>query len=432
MFFQNDKPPYIIINNKTYLIKHISSNFYSHIKLDIKNSIFYYIRNASFKEALQKNELKLPIMNIESNEKIYYCKCNPIYKKNETILYVNDVSDLIEEIGIHKQNINSLVGQLKEKKLFLQGHYDVLNTIEFFFCIFNEEEILFKNSYFKNVFGDINHVNSLFNENFYEIIYQLKLKMTLKHSIINYNNVFYEIFISKHGQKYHLLGHNANKQFLNEIELKRNYETIINIIGHAVHKKSEFTSLHIQKVREITKLLATLYKKHYNVLLDEDIELISLASVVHDIGKLEIESEILEKQGKLTDEEMSLMKKHTVYGKELIDKYTPNLEQQSKLMKICAIVAHEHHEKWDGTGYPMGKVKSETHLYSRIVALADIMEALMAVRPYKKAWTDEDLISFLRKEKEKTFDPNLVDLVLNNYELFRNLRNTNTMEVKNE
>jgi len=85
-------------------------------------------------------------------------------------------------------------------------------------------------------------------------------------------------------------------------------------------------------------------------------------------------------------------------------------------MKICSLVAYEHHEKWNGKGYPLEKKEEEIHLYSRIVALADVLEALMVKRPYKEAWLKEDIIIFLKKEKGESFDPLITQIVLDNYD----------------
>jgi putative two-component system response regulator len=123
---------------------------------------------------------------------------------------------------------------------------------------------------------------------------------------------------------------------------------------------------------------------------------------MHDVGKIGIPDHILLKPGKLDADEWEVMKSHSVIGAEIIG------SDQSELMRLSRVIAESHHEKWDGAGYPQGLRGEEIPLAARIVAIADVFDALTSERPYKKAWTVEEATAFIRKESGSHFDPKLV------------------------
>ena len=127
---------------------------------------------------------------------------------------------------------------------------------------------------------------------------------------------------------------------------------------------------------------------------------------MHDIGKVAIPDAVLKKPGKLTDEEYEIMKTHTTIGYNLLR------GSNRELLRTAAHIAHEHHEKWDGTGYPRGLKGEEIHLYGRITAVADVFDALGSDRVYKKAWELERIINLFREERGRHFDPKLVDVFM--------------------
>ena len=116
---------------------------------------------------------------------------------------------------------------------------------------------------------------------------------------------------------------------------------------------------------------------------------------MHDIGKVAISDEILKKPGKLTSEEFEIMKTHAKLGYEMLK------NSKRDILSAAAIIAHEHHERYDGTGYPNNKLGDDIHIFGRITAIADIFDALGSHRCYKKAWDIEDIIQLLIKEKGK-------------------------------
>jgi len=130
------------------------------------------------------------------------------------------------------------------------------------------------------------------------------------------------------------------------------------------------------------------------------------ASPLHDLGKIGIPDNILLKPGKLTEEEVEAMKRHTRIGAEILK------NSQSSVMKMAKTVALSHHEKWDGTGYPHGSSGENIPVEGRIVAICDVFDALISSRPYKRRWTDGEAMDFLRKNAGTHFDPALVELFI--------------------
>lgn len=141
-------------------------------------------------------------------------------------------------------------------------------------------------------------------------------------------------------------------------------------------------------------------------LSDRDIELISAAAPLHDIGKLGIPDEILFKPEKLTQEEFDAMQNHTAIGYSMLS------HSERDMLKAAAVIAHQHHEKWDGSGYPWGLKGEDIHIYGRIVGLSDVFDALMSERPYKQAWSMDETITWIQKESGRHFDPELVDILV--------------------
>jgi putative two-component system response regulator len=132
------------------------------------------------------------------------------------------------------------------------------------------------------------------------------------------------------------------------------------------------------------------------------------ASPLHDLGKIGIPDKILLKPGKLTDEEQYVMRNHTRIGAEILK------PSQSKVMKMAMIVAFSHHEKWDGSGFPDSLSGENIPIEGRIVAICDVFDALISSRHYKESWTEAEAIDFLRQSSGTHFDPNLVELFIQN------------------
>ncbi|MDD4978877.1 MAG: response regulator [Gallionella sp.] len=155
------------------------------------------------------------------------------------------------------------------------------------------------------------------------------------------------------------------------------------------------------------------YSKHIARVLGLSIEqqtLLLEAAPMHDIGKVGTPDMILLKPGKLTDEEFTIMKQHAVIGYEVLN------ASHSPLLKVAAEIAHTHHEKFDGSGYPRGLKGHDIPLFGRIVAVADVFDALTSERPYKKAWDIEKASQLLRDGMGKHFDPECVEAFFTDWE----------------
>ena len=142
-------------------------------------------------------------------------------------------------------------------------------------------------------------------------------------------------------------------------------------------------------------------------------EQIALASKLHDIGKIGIPDNILSKEGKLSQEEWEIMKNHTLIGKSILD------VSGSKTLKLAGCIAQNHHENWDGSGYPRGLAGKRIPTAGRLTALADVVDALMSNRPYKEAWDFESTIAYVQEERGRKFDPEIVDIFMENIQIVR-------------
>ena len=184
-------------------------------------------------------------------------------------------------------------------------------------------------------------------------------------------------------------------------------------LGEVVETRSKETAQHVKRVAEYSYLLAV------KAGLSEDkAQLLRMASPMHDVGKIGIPDSILFKPGKLTEEEFNIIKTHTVIGHSIL-KNSPR-----RIMRTAATIALQHHERWDGTGYPHGLAEDETHIFGRITALADVFDALACDRVYKKAWPLDEVLAYLREQRGRQFDPRLVDIFLANIDRLTAIRAT--------
>ena len=191
-------------------------------------------------------------------------------------------------------------------------------------------------------------------------------------------------------------------------ELEDNQKEMIYMLTEVMEATSDETGKHIKRMAEVSRLLATYHSR----LNEEDAETIYHAAPMHDIGKMTVPTEILHKPEHYTEEEFEIMKHHTTNAYHLLR------HSKRKLIRGAAIIAHEHHEKWDGTGYPRGLKGAEIHIYGRIVALADVFDALTHTRLYKNAWNIVDTINYIKDHRGTQFDPELVDIFLEHLDEF--------------
>lgn len=195
------------------------------------------------------------------------------------------------------------------------------------------------------------------------------------------------------------------------MEIEQTQQEMIFTLGEVAEARSNEMGNHVRRVSEYSRLLAK--KIGFS---DEEADLLALASPVHDVGKLAIPDEILNKPGSLTKEEFEIMKTHASIGYDMLK------NSQRDLMHTAAIIAVSHHEKWNGKGYPKGTSGTETHTYGRIVALVDVFDALDSDRVYKKAWPMDKIIQLIKDERGEHFDPTITDAFLDNIDEFLAVR----------
>jgi|GEM_PF-541549 len=207
---------------------------------------------------------------------------------------------------------------------------------------------------------------------------------------------------------------------LNE-EINETQSEMIYTLGEAAEARSRETGYHVKRVAEYSYLLAI--KSGFS---QEEANMLKLVSPMHDIGKIAIPDEILNKPGKLTPQEYEIIKNHVEIGYNMINK------SNRKILKLASVIAYEHHEKYDGTGYPRGLKGEEISIYGRILALADVFDALASDRVYKKAWEMDRILELIKNERGKHFDPHLVDIFFENLSEFIEIKNKYVDSINNE
>jgi two-component system, response regulator RpfG len=180
----------------------------------------------------------------------------------------------------------------------------------------------------------------------------------------------------------------------------REKETLMRLARAGEHKDYD-TAMHLQRMSLYSRAIAETVG-----LSDEEVEIIELASPLHDIGKIGIPDSILLKKGSLDDQELKLMRKHPIIGYEILQ------DSPSKYLQKGSEIALAHHERFDGSGYPYALKGTDIPLSARIVAIADVFDALTSVRPYKEAWSIDKALEYIRDESGKHFDPDLVRVML--------------------
>ncbi len=195
-------------------------------------------------------------------------------------------------------------------------------------------------------------------------------------------------------------------------EIKNTQYELIYRMGESVESRSKESGHHIQRVAHYSKLLA-----HYYGLGNQEAETLFIASTMHDMGKIAIPDSILLKADKLTNDEWEIMKTHSAIGYKILS------GSKLPILKMAANIAYEHHEYYNGNGYPRGIAKEGISIHARIVAIADVFDALISDRVYKKAWPLEKVVLLFESEMGEQFDPKLVTLFLDNIHEFMKIKN---------
>jgi response regulator RpfG family c-di-GMP phosphodiesterase len=194
-------------------------------------------------------------------------------------------------------------------------------------------------------------------------------------------------------------------------DLEETQREIVCLLGESVERRSKETGNHVRRVAAISEVLALACG-----LSNEEAQILKYASPLHDLGKIAIPDMILNKKGSHTPEETAIMREHAAIGYQML------APSKRKVLRAAATIAHEHHERWDGAGYPRQLSGNEIHIYGRITAIADVFDALSNDRCYKKAWPIEKVLELFSAERGRQFDPSLVDLLFEKLDLIKNIQ----------
>ncbi|MDD3308252.1 MAG: HD domain-containing protein, partial [Acetobacterium sp.] len=194
-------------------------------------------------------------------------------------------------------------------------------------------------------------------------------------------------------------------------EIIETQKEVIYTLGEIIETRSKEAAKHVVRVAEYSYLIGLKYG-----LNNDDAMLLKIAAPMHDIGKIGIPDQILNKPGSLSREEFDCIKTHTTIGHDILKK------SHHKIMKMAGIIALSHHERWDGTGYPAAIKGEHINIYSRIVSIADVFDAVSHKRCYKDAWPLEKVKNYLREQSGQMFDPKVTDLFMENWEAILNIR----------
>ncbi|WP_010254286.1 HD domain-containing phosphohydrolase [Treponema primitia] len=209
-------------------------------------------------------------------------------------------------------------------------------------------------------------------------------------------------------QKKELMFYNSN---LTKMVLDMQ-NSVLKTVADLVESRDEITGGHVERTRRYLEILLDSLigqKMYLEEIQSWNRDFLLRSSQLHDLGKIHIKDDILLKPGKLTDEEFNMMKNHTVFGVKIIDeieRHTP----ESSFLKHAKIFAGTHHEKWNGTGYPYGLSGENIPLQGRLMAIADVYDALISTRPYKAPLTHEEAVNIIMNGRGTHFDPVLTDL----------------------
>ena len=271
-------------------------------------------------------------------------------------------------------------------------------------------KVLFQNNLSKKELPNINSVVDIGLKNKENIIKQ----NSVENYIFNYEEIFYKVDLKGISKENFVLAYLTNVTEVMELNdaIEDTQKEVIYAMGEIGETRSKETGNHVKRVALYSRELALLYGLSY-----EEASKLEMASPMHDIGKVGIEDAILNAPRKLTKDEFEIMKTHASLGYDMLK------SSHKPILQAAAIVANEHHEKYDGSGYPNGAAGKNIHIYGRITAVADVFDALGSNRVYKKAWELDKILQLFKDEKGKHFDPKLVELFLDNLDIFLEIRN---------
>ena len=226
-----------------------------------------------------------------------------------------------------------------------------------------------------------------------------------------------EIYLYFESQKKELQLYSSGLEEMVEGKRKPGFElqnATLKTVAELVESQDNITGEHTERTQNYLRLLVNALMAHDvypRELSPWDVDLFVMSSQLHDVGKISIKDSILMKPSKLTEQEFEEMKKHTVFGVNIIEKIKESAKENA-FLKYAKILAETHHEKWDGTGYPLGLKGEEIPLEGRLMAIVDVYDALTNDRPYKKAVTHEKALEIIKSGMGTHFDPRLGEAFL--------------------
>jgi len=233
-----------------------------------------------------------------------------------------------------------------------------------------------------------------------------------------------EVHLLVEAQRKELQYFNENLQKMVEEKTQSILElqnAMLKTMAELVECRDDITGGHIERTQRGIKILLQELEKS-GVYREEtqgwDMNLLIQSCQLHDVGKISIDDRILKKPGKLSNEEFEEMKKHASFGEQIIEKIEA-LAKESDFLNYAKIFAASHHEKWDGTGYPRGLKEHEIPLLGRIMAIADVYDALVSERPYKKAFSHDEAVRIIVEGSGTQFDSTLIQVFINAADQFR-------------
>ena len=226
-----------------------------------------------------------------------------------------------------------------------------------------------------------------------------------------------ELHLLLQAQKDELRKYNDNLQHMvdertNDISTLQN--AVIVWAAEVIEFRDAETGHHVERVQRYLEVLVNAMLQHESFAAEVatwDIGAFLKSALLHDVGKIRIRDDILLKDARLTDEELMNMQMHTVYGKSLLESLQDKVPNQM-FLEYAKTLAHRHHERWDGTGYPDQLKGDEIPLQARLMAIADVYDALISERPYKKAFSHEEALEIMVRNRGTQFDPAVMDLFL--------------------
>jgi len=316
-------------------------------------------------------------------------------------------SSIKRECGIY--SFLGINNDLKEKNKFIQAlpKYNPEPVL----IINNKAEVIFKNNPAKDIFPDIDVFAFLGDEKFLKELIKKNETEQIEYKFDSDKIYIFTLKGAKEINSVMVYGTDITEIVKANEEVLNIQKEIVYTMGAIGETRSKETGNHVKRVAEYSKILALKVG-----LSEEEANLLKMASPMHDIGKVGIKDEILNKPGKLTFDEFEIMKSHAELGYDLLK------NSDKPILKAAATVAYEHHEKWDGSGYPRKKKGEDIHIYGRITAIADVFDALGSTRVYKKAWPLEKIFDLLEREKGKHFDPQLIELFFEHFDEFNKIR----------